>query len=533
MHRSSPRRALSVATALLLVLGPSAGVSASAEPAGGSWASAGDSADVTATAPQIDGELAVGQSVEAISTDWPDGTALTYRWLADGSPIADATAARLALTSAQAGTILEVEVTGSLADGSSTTLTSESGLRVATTGRPSVTGTLRTGERLTAQPGTWTTGTGLSYQWLADGAPVPGATGSTYLLANAQSGRRISVAVTGRLDGYQTLTRVSAASTRRVMRWSTPTIGGTLSYGSTVSARAGTWTDGVTFTYQWYANGSAISGATSRTLKLGTARKSKTIEVRVTGRKSGHTTTAVRSAVSRRVATTARPTISGTAVYGQTLTASTHTWTTGTTFSYQWLADGTPIAGATSRTLKLGSAQRSRQISVVVTGRKSGYATVARTSAATLRVTTAPTPTVSGTKKVTYTLRASTGTWSSGTTFSYQWYADGSALSGKTASTLKLGTSYVGKGISVRVTGRKSGYTTVARTSARTSDITYPSATAPVSEWNCPSWAPIKGNADSMIYHMPYQRYYDITKPEDCFRTETAAVAAGYRRAKV
>ena len=62
---------------------------------------------------------------------------------------------------------------------------------------------------------------------------------------------------------------------------------------------------------------------------------------------------------------------------------------------------------------------------------------------------------------------------------------------------------------------------------------TYPSRTAPISEYDCPSWAPIKGNADSMIYHLPGQRYYAVTKPEDCFRTEAAAQAAGYRKAKV
>jgi endonuclease YncB( thermonuclease family) len=60
-----------------------------------------------------------------------------------------------------------------------------------------------------------------------------------------------------------------------------------------------------------------------------------------------------------------------------------------------------------------------------------------------------------------------------------------------------------------------------------------PSSTAPTSRWNCPSWAPIKGNDSSMIYHMPWNRYYDATTPERCFSTATAAEAAGYRAAKV
>ncbi|WP_064315633.1 DUF1524 domain-containing protein [Cellulosimicrobium sp. I38E] len=46
---------------------------------------------------------------------------------------------------------------------------------------------------------------------------------------------------------------------------------------------------------------------------------------------------------------------------------------------------------------------------------------------------------------------------------------------------------------------------------------------------------PVKGNHSSsgeLIYHVPSGRYYDVTKPEDCFQTEEEARAAGYRRSK-
>ncbi|WP_205571846.1 hypothetical protein [Arthrobacter celericrescens] len=60
-----------------------------------------------------------------------------------------------------------------------------------------------------------------------------------------------------------------------------------------------------------------------------------------------------------------------------------------------------------------------------------------------------------------------------------------------------------------------------------------PTSARPVSTWNCPAWAPIKGNAPSKIYHLPGQRYYTRTTPEVCFATERAAQQAGYRKAKV
>ncbi|MFC8599670.1 MULTISPECIES: sunset domain-containing protein [unclassified Isoptericola] len=65
-----------------------------------------------------------------------------------------------------------------------------------------------------------------------------------------------------------------------------------------------------------------------------------------------------------------------------------------------------------------------------------------------------------------------------------------------------------------------------------------PSRTTPVSEYNCPSWAPIKGNqttshSTDWIYHVPGGRYYKVTKPEECFTTEAAARNAGYRKSKL
>lgn len=49
---------------------------------------------------------------------------------------------------------------------------------------------------------------------------------------------------------------------------------------------------------------------------------------------------------------------------------------------------------------------------------------------------------------------------------------------------------------------------------------------------NCPASHPIKGNASSMIYHVPGGAFYARTTPEDCFATAADAVAAGYRASR-
>jgi len=48
----------------------------------------------------------------------------------------------------------------------------------------------------------------------------------------------------------------------------------------------------------------------------------------------------------------------------------------------------------------------------------------------------------------------------------------------------------------------------------------------------CPPRRPIKGNRESKIYHMPGDAFYEQTSPERCFRTETEAQKAGYRKAE-
>ncbi len=49
---------------------------------------------------------------------------------------------------------------------------------------------------------------------------------------------------------------------------------------------------------------------------------------------------------------------------------------------------------------------------------------------------------------------------------------------------------------------------------------------------DCPPGYPIKGNASSLIYHVPDGGSYNQTIPEYCFVTAEDAEAAGFRAAK-
>ena len=109
----------------------------------------------------------------------------------------------------------------------------------------------------------------------------------------------------------------------------------------------------------------------------------------------------------------------------------------------------------------------------------------------------------------------------------------------KTSVKLKAGTYKVTTTVKYKVGTKKNATTwvygsTKTKTLTQTLKITQsakPTRVAGIG-WDCPSGYPIKGNASSMIYHVPSGSYYSRTKPEECFATESAARNAGYRKSQ-
>lgn len=164
------------------------------------------------------------------------------------------------------------------------------------------------------------------------------------------------------------------------------------------------------------------------------------------------------------------PTISGTARTGVTLAARVSAWAPQPdSVRVQWLRNGAPISGATATSFRLTSADAGARISVRVTGSRAG-ATATATSPQTstvLRTLSTVKPTISGRAKAGAKLRLSRGTWKpSGITFRYQWLRNGKTITGATDTTYRLKSKDRGTRISVRVTGKKSGYATASRVSS-------------------------------------------------------------------
>jgi hypothetical protein len=172
------------------------------------------------------------------------------------------------------------------------------------TAPPQISGTARVGETLTASNGSWsgTEPLSFSYKWfrcsetVSNCVEIQGATNNTYVLTDADAGRRLLVSVTatnadGSASAQSSATETVAPRGNAPASTAPPTISGTPQVGQRLTASTGTWTgtQPVTFAYQWRrcdtsgGNCSNIVGATSQTYTLSSADQGRTIRVVVTG----------------------------------------------------------------------------------------------------------------------------------------------------------------------------------------------------------------------------------------------------------
>ena len=247
-----------------------------------------------------------------------------------------------------------------------------------------------------------------SYQWLADDADIAGATGSTYILADADEGKAIKVKVsfTDDAGNDETLTSaatdaVSAAPPENSAATGAPTISGTVQVGETLTAdttdiKDADGLDNAAFGYQWLSDDTDISGATGSAYTLADADEGNTVKIRVSFTDdAGHdetltsaATDAVAAAPASNTPATGAPTVSGTAQVGEKLTADTsgvadEDGLDAVTFSYQWLAGDSDISGATGSAYTLADADEGNTVKVRVSFTDDGDNDETLTSAAT------------------------------------------------------------------------------------------------------------------------------------------------------
>ncbi len=355
--------------------------------------------------------------------------------------------------------------------------------------QPTISGTAEVGRTLKVDAGSWGPGSvSLSYQWYRGTSAISGADGTSHDVTADDAGSKLSVEVSGVKSGY-TVTARPSASTDMVDNASftttpDPRITGTAQVGQTLKATVGTWKPTpAALAHQWFRDGKAISGATKSSYAVQVDDASTTLSVSVTATRDGYnaatTTSDATSEVISGTQSASTPKISGTAKVGRTLKVTAGTWSpTGAELTYQWYRDSAAIDGATSASYLLTSSDKGRQVTVKVTGTLKGYSTLTKTSKATATVgsgtLSATGLKIRGKRDVGSTLRVEQSWSPSGVKLSYQWYRDSVKLKKATKATFKLTKSSTGKRITVKVTGRKSGYTTLSKLLSQTRKVTLP-----------------------------------------------------------
>jgi len=175
---------------------------------------------IATSVPVVSGEVVVGEALTVVVPEWdPQPAQFGYQWLRNGKLVGGATGSIYVLTKADVGKRVSVRVSGVLEGYLSTVTVSEPTVSVlaarvfVATSVPVVSGEVVVGEALTVVVPEWDPQPAqFGYQWLRNGKLVGGATGSIYVLTKADVGKRVSVRVSGVLEGYQNVKVLSSVT---------------------------------------------------------------------------------------------------------------------------------------------------------------------------------------------------------------------------------------------------------------------------------------------------------------------------------
>lgn len=488
---SSPgKKALRRTAAIALAAAIAAGTAAPAANAAPSAVSV--SAISVSGTPKITGKPDVGTTLYLDVGKWSSGTSVAIQWFRDGKKLSNATGMVYRTTRADIGTRVHATITGNDGKSSKTISTAKTDKigwpKLVNQSAPKLTGTTMDGYKLTVSNGSWDkSGITFTYQWYRDGHRLDGETSRTYALVRSDVGSAITARVTASRHESTSASATTAATAKirakSVLSKGSPSLKGSTQVGYTLRAAVGGWAPSDAKTsYQWLRNGKAINGATSSTYKLTRADLGKRISFKATGSKYGWSSDSVTSKQTSpvraaAVSNKAAPVISGSRMDGFTLTASNGSWSPASvSIKYQWLRDGKVIKGATAKRYQLTKADVGKQISVKVTASAAAHKAATSTSAktgkiASKKVRATSTPKISGKNQAGETLKAAAPQWSPKASTSYQWLRDGKEIFGASGDSYRLSKADVGKKISVKASGKLSGWATGTSTSPATGSI--------------------------------------------------------------
>ena len=441
-----------------------------------------------------DHSVQVGTKLTAITPTWSQsGVSDAYVWqVYDGSvwtPVGTGTTYTPKAADEAGGGLLQLLVTGTKGALTSDTWGGSgydvhNGTLKAVT-KPAVKKT-STGYSVSAGSYSATSATSTTfYDWEADGTAIGGGDGPTIPNLSAPSGTYVYVTVRQRVPGYDDLSTTLTAQ-KGTLQYPTETItgsnvmGGTLSVSNSnpFSSTYGTTQGVISTSYQWYANGTKLTGTGSTDSSYTPTGSSvgKTISVKVTGTDPDYTTAVASATETSKFATgslggTYNPSISPvTPTPGTVVHVNFADGPSTRTFKYQWQvkpSGGSWTTVGTSQTFTPTASQVTDSLQAIVIQSASGYASQTLTTFSTT-IAYAPTlaalspPTLTQSPEVGGTIVVNPGIWNTPTlTYAYTWWRNGTQIPGVTGTSWTATDNSVGDAITVQVTASRTGYAPV------------------------------------------------------------------------
>jgi outer membrane protein assembly factor BamB len=273
------------------------------------------------------------------------------------------------------------------------------------------------------------------YQWYANDVAASGATNAAWAFTPSSSGTyNVYVNVTDNVR-FKAKSNIANVVVNPALSVSVSPSAVVMDVNQsqlfTSSVTGGTWP----YTYQWYLNGTSVSGATDTMWNFTLASAGNyTIYVGVNDG-AGAQATSNTATVNFQLSVSVLP-ASATLDVGQSQLFTSNVSGGATPYSYQWYLDGTPATGATGPTWIFAPASfGSYTVYVNVTdalGAVATSGTVPVTVNGPLSISIAPSSvTMDVGQQKLFTSTVSGGT----SPFSYQWYSNGTAVPGATSST--------------------------------------------------------------------------------------------------
>lgn len=407
-------------------------------------------------APEVVGNVRLGERLVCSSGTWKGRPEFKYEWVREGVPIEDNEPAGtyklqkadehkevwciVTATSGSEEAYADSVNSVCLGGGCHEQKATEPEIEVY----PEVTGTPAVGDELTCSPGKWrgTPPPTFTYKWLRDKEAIESAAGSTYTVVPEDETDSLSCRVTATNEaGEVTVESENSLSVPGSPPKNTklPEVRGVAAVNETLTCYEGAWTGSapLKFAFQWLLNGEKIAEAIGSTFVVEPADEGQSLSCMVTAENSlgkpKETSPAV--TVSGKLDNVEPPTITGTAKEKEILTCSKGAWNEPTAeleLSYQWKReneqhDQEKISGATTKEHEVVSADLGDLLYCQVTAKNSKAEEVeAQSLAFPVSKPGGPKienpPKVSGTPTLGHTLTCEEGSWTnSPTQYVFQW----------------------------------------------------------------------------------------------------------------